>query len=1048
MTKINKTPKKFLSAIFSIMTLCLVLMFGVLLYNNPVYAISEKVTKLSNLDFSSNSITTSVNSKPTGWEQGLNESTTSGTINLNYYNKTNLNLPVDQVPKKLEGFDDYVLMINSKTSSESIPKVQYYKNTSSLTLDPYSTYKIKVYVQVTKTARASIYVNGLEEPLCFEGISYENASTWVPYNFYITTGLESKSVNLELWLGSKQTNRSEGAVFFDNVEITQLSEKDIDTTTARTKYVSYKSDNIYENFENGFNGWTKINELEENTYAEIINQSTENDSISKDIHYLGTDYSKGNVNALTLYTKEDTKSYFGYKSKDIELGIYDIVKVTANVKTHNLSGSAYVKIVENDVKDLNGNIIEKITPASTSLSITSNSTNKFNNNYQTCTFFIKGRNLYNTSYNIELWLGSEENKSSGIVAFDTITIEPVSYEEYSKATSGSTVAKLELESTVDSYTIKNSAFNDVQKAEKELTYPLIPANWTHNEKDSQENYFGVINTNETIYNANANQFGNFANPGNPTGVSTATETNNILLMHNINETYQSVKSSAFKIESNSYYKLSFAYKLLATDANQQNIFNVFVEDDANNILYTHENLTKTNGWETYTIYFNTKAYSNELNLILSLGTEENLVKGIAYIDNVMLVKEELTASEYEEISKENNVLDFQEGNFNLIKENSNHIHTPLRYNGKLEEGTQVSDSSLDVAFGGIIDASSTQDAYDIEKQENSSNTLNYIMMIQTMDQAKYSLTAKDNLTISANSYYKFTIDIKTQGLAEKDQKDSEEKYGAIFALSGLDEKIEGIVANNWTTYTIYVSSTDSTTVNLQFALKSLDIETSGIAYFDNYSYEVIDSDIYNKAVLNNEDNDKVLFIGNTDVKEDEEEDTTKAENDLTMLWYLIPTLLLAIALILALVAYLMKKVKIKKWEKKKVNSYDREKTVYRDVVRVEAERRRDEKVKEIKNNIAELEKEKAHMEEVHKEQLAERRASRQKGVTFNVEREFKQYAKMHTAIENRIANLKNEIESLNSAEYLLNLQHRIIVEKAKKERASIEKDYESKKKKK
>jgi len=1049
MTKISKSSKKLLGAIFSIVALCLTLMFGVFINSNPVYAISEKITKLSNLDFSSNSITTSVYTNPTSWTKGLGSNTTSGTINLNYYNKTNLNLSVDQVPQKLEGFDDYVLMINSNTASDTTPKAQYYTNSSSLTLDPYSTYRIKTYVQVTNGARASIYVTGLEDELCFEGISYNQASTWVPYNFYITTGLNSEQIKLELWLGSKQTNTSNGAVFFDNIEITQISEKDVEEINPqRTIYKNLKSNSVHETFENDLSKWSRINELEENTYAEIINLSNNNESEAKNISYVGTDYSKDSNKALVLYTKEDTKSYFGYKSEPIDLKMYEIEKITVNVKVADLTGSAYVKIVENEVKNANDKVIEQITPANTSLSVTSNSSNKFNNYYQTLTFFVKGRSLYNTSYNIELWLGSESNKSSGIVAFDSITREYVSYSDYEKATTGSTVAKLELQSNTDSFEIKNSAFNNVQKQEKELTYPLIPSDWTHSEKDSQENHFGVINTNASVYNESTSQFGNFANPGNPEGFGDVTvDTNNILLMHNINETYQSIKSSSFKIESNSYYKLTFAYKLIATDATQKQIFNVYVQDDANNILYTEENITSTNGWAIYTVYFNTKAYSNELNLILSLGTENKLVKGIAYIDNVILQKEELTSSEYEEIVKENNVLDFQEGNFNLIKENSNGIHTPLRYTQQLEKGNQVTDSSLDIAFGGIIDASNTHDAYEIEKQENSLNTLDYIMMIQTMDQAKYSLTAKDNLELSANSYYKFTIDIKTQGLEQKDQTNSEEKYGAIFALSGIEEKLDGIVANNWTTYTIYVSSTTSTTVKLQFALESLDIETSGIAYFDNYSYEVIDSDTYNSAVLNNEGDDKILFIGDTDVKEEDTDDTSST-TDLNFIWYLIPTLLLAIALVLALVSYLMKKFKVKKWEKKKINSYDREKTVYRDVIRFEAEKRRDEKVKEIQNSISELEKEKAHMEEVHKEQLNQRRASRQKGVSFNIEREFKQYAKMHTAIENRISNLNKQIESLNSAEYLLNLQHKIAIEKARKERESLEKNYEGKKQKK
>ena len=62
------------------------------------------------------------------------------------------------------------------------------------------------------------------------------------------------------------------------------------------------------------------------------------------------------------------------------------------------------------------------------------------------------------------------------------------------------------------------------------------------------------------------------------------------------------------------------------------------------------------------------------------------------------------------------------------------------------------------------------------------------------------------------------------------------------------------------------------------------------------------------------------------------------------------------------------------------------------------------------------------------------------------EKEFKQYAKLHTALENRIANVNKQIEKMNTAEYLLSVQHKIMLEKAKAERLAKEKAYEKDKK--
>lgn len=1064
MSKNNNKFKKLTYVLAITFAICLTFLCGSMFSPASVYAYTSKqpdsISSSTNLNFSYDSNTSYLASSPTGWSKGFsNEESTSGVINLDNI-KDSYYLETDQKPQKIQGADDYVLMINSKTSKSSIkPAVQYYSSSSSISLSSYSTYKIKIYTQVSTDARASIYLTGLTDEnsnavnMSFENITYAEANEWTTFTFYVTTGLETQNVKLELWLGAKTNFASTGVVFFDNIEFVQIAEKDIDLKQ-NSKHVSLDKSNMLYSFDdsNPLSDWTAISAMETNAHAEVLDLSTNASSLAKEITYVGTDnstlstsstnsnYLINNKKAFVFYTKEETSTFFGFKSNNIDVSIYDIVKISINVKTANLSGNAYIKLIENDVLDANGNVIEAITPVSETITISSSSTNQFLNDYTTCTFYVKARSLYNSSFNLELWLGSQDASASGLVAFDTIKIEDISYDDFTNASTSSTVAKLTLDSDPSNYIISNSAFNDVKKLNKTLTYPLTPANWTHSTKDNNLIYFGVINTNKTVYDAHMSEFGNVANPGNPKGFgSTDSDTNNILVMHNIDKTYQQVTSSDFSVDSNSYYKLSFDLKLLETSTDS-NIFNVYVKDDENNIIYANENLTGSHIWENYSIYISTKAYSNTLKLVLSLGTETNNVQGIAYIDNVILVKDtSLTEEQYKTIAKTNNVLDFEQGNFNLFKKDNQRLFTPLRYTEKLEN-CETATSGLNNGFGGIID---TEDEYNnVQKSPNSQSSLSYIMMIQTLNKATYSLTAKDSFSLSSDTYHKFSIDILTKGL---NAETSDEKFGAVFALSGLDEKIDGIIAEEWTTYTIYVACTTSTTINLKFALESLNIDTSGIAFFDNFSYETIEKDDYNLAKLNESSNTS-LFIGNTDTTEDT--NTSTSETNLEYIWYVIPTLILAVALILALVAYLMKKVKIKKWEKRKINEYDRDKTLHRDVIRKEAEERRNSSVKEIKESLSELEKEKQHIEEVHQEQLKAKRVDRSKGVTASTEREFKQYAKLHTALENRIASLNKQIDKMNTAEYLLSVQHKIILEKAKQERLAKEKAYKANKKKK
>ena len=164
---------------------------------------------------------------------------------------------------------------------------------------------------------------------------------------------------------------------------------------------------------------------------------------------------------------------------------------------------------------------------------------------------------------------------------------------------------------------------------------------------------------------------------------------------------------------------------------------------------------------------------------------------------------------------------------------------------------------------------------------------------------------KDSISLTTGNYYKFTVYVKTMFTSTSD-----EDYGAEFSLNGIEEKIDKIVAPEWTKYTIYVNCTEDVSINLKFALKSADTNTAGIVFFDNFAYETVDADDFNVTRLNFEDDKTYLFIGDTNADTDNNENSNNFNP--TALWYAIPTALLAVALILALVVYLMKKVMIMK----------------------------------------------------------------------------------------------------------------------------------------
>ncbi|MDE6583218.1 MAG: hypothetical protein K2K31_01020, partial [Clostridia bacterium] len=332
------------------------------------------------------------------------------------------------------------------------------------------------YDAINDYVYGSIYLNGLKDKdgktvkAEFEKV---NSKEWVTFYFYIATGSENQSVNLDLWLGANSQDRtSTGVVFFDDCHVYRYSANKFWSLYKDNLGLSYTQKVTYtdndgkvtgtENFDQSceqlidlrqeeklaFNGTNfdfensgtnidKINNWEvktNNGHAQVFNTNAP-ELFVDNYQSVGSDFScdvnfnydtNGNISglkinpnqyALTLWANNGMASV---KSESVRIRANEIYKVTASYKISEIkSGNAYMSIKENDkvLKDYNLKLYTLTDKDSSSLS--SNGTNNFNNKYATVEFYVKGGALYNTNFNIVLSLGKDTEKA--IVVFHLTT---------------------------------------------------------------------------------------------------------------------------------------------------------------------------------------------------------------------------------------------------------------------------------------------------------------------------------------------------------------------------------------------------------------------------------------------------------------------------------------------------------------------------------------------------------------------------------------------------------------------------------------------------
>ncbi len=1037
------TSKKTIKTILGCTSACSAILLsgaGVMNLTRPNYevqavSVDSISVSISNSNFN-NSTSTSYPFSPssfteTGSSNGAEANVTAGVIKLSH-EKYSSDFK-DAVRDSLD--DDYVLMINStkKDDKNNVTShvVEYgYTTNSSINLEANSKYMITADVfTATDAGIASLRLID-EDGEIYSSIDNINSHNhWTPYSFFISTN-NAESLNLKLGLYLDGA----GIVLFDNISCQKLSDFGYNlnktTATSGTYVEKTEVDNVITTF--------TINASNQ-LVANLEDDDDENDIISNFTDY-EYEFGKG---ALTYVSEADgskaakvinsEETYSQYDTDDIfTFAPNRLYKVSIDVKTKNITGTASLQMIRTDLdeedEDYDADSHNKSIKITTNTHSTSNSVT---NDYKTYSFLIRTHSTKTLTYKLRFGLGLTDAKSSGEMYLSKIEVSKINYSHFNSTDSNSTAIDFVSAYSNNSNMLDNADFNAFEIEDYNSPIPAKAVNWEVATGSNTQKY-GVVNTLTLDEDLADLKLSNLSNPS-------PNENNNVLMMYSETKDSLSYVSNTKSLDAKSYHKFDI-------DVQTQNapITVALVTTNDNGEITLVEKTINTNfTWEQVSLYLYTGHQKMDVKLKLTLNTSGY---GYAYVDNAKfdwvylenIGEIPATETQVEEAFKKasNSTTTAVADLSNLISSASNeNFATPYYFNlpstdQYLQKGTVTFNSS---ELYDIIDSPEVLGETNLNKFNAIASTEidKKALAIWSNSYINYTATSsigfslvKGSDTASAN-YYKITVDVFTQNLATAEGS----KYGAGIKLTGFDNSFTNIVSNNeWTTYTFYVKPDADTTTYLELSLGDETNKTSGAVFFTNITFDDTITASEYKTV--NETN--IIKVVKTEETEEEtdSDNTSNNSNDNTQTnanWmYIIPGALTVAAILIVIVGVLARKIKWKNlFKRKSKTSYDRNKTVSIQYYSRKATTMREEKVRELTQDLNKINDERKKYEEQYKQDLSKLRELKIKRANqadiAKLEKEMKKTQKLSASLGSTANRINEELSYVQTETYLNSL---------------------------
>ncbi len=913
--------------------------------------------------------------------------------------------------------DDYVLMIDSKKEeSDTYHEVNYgFQTKSAIKLDANSKYMISADVfTATNGNVASLYLIDNKGEVFSEIRSINSYNQWTTYTFFVATN-SSSSVELKLGMYLEGA----GTVLFDNLSANKLSDKEYKSTINSLSSSNHfteenKVDNIVKVFAiDNMGNFVNVKDNSNSSQLTAVEFDLNNSEATTLTCVENTDGE--NTNALLI--KNEEKTFVQYETDSIlEFEQNRVYKVSVNVKTKDLDGTASLQLIRTDIdeddKEYNSENHNK------TIKITSNSVSSdksVTNDYKTYSFFINSHNSKTLTYKLKFGLGLEDALTSGEMYVSEIEISKISYEAFNSATTGGDTEKINF---VDAYSdskimLNNGDFNAFKIADYNAPMPATPVDWEVSIGKNKQQY-GVVNTKTFANDLKDLSLSNLSNPD-------SAENNNVLMMYNETADTLSYTSKSKKLEVKTYHK----FEIDIQTQNAPLTVSLVSKKDEKEIVISSKTINTNSLWETTTFYVYTGYQPLDVSLKVTLNTESY---GYAYVDNAKF-DYLMTSTQLEnEFKTATNSTTTSVIDLSKLEANSSNEKFAQAKNFTYENITGVESGTL------TLKSNYLNEVIDTEENLEKFNTLagnesdKKVLGIFSTNDVAYNMTSNVGFKLSPDDdkFYKLTVDVFTQNLDASNKETNLDLVGAGIKLTGFDSSFTNIKSDNkWTTYTFYFQSDSDAVSYLELSLGSEQAKTKGSAFFGNINfYDDITAQEFNAQ--SNSEFVKIIkstqTTNNNDNTNEETNNETTNSGSNTSWIFLIPGLLTALAILIALIGFLSRKIKWKKPTKKSKTAYDRNKTVSVQYYTRKATTLREEKIREMTADLEKINSERKKFEDEYKQDLTKLREMKIKRANpaeiSKLEKELKKNQKLSANLGVTANRISADLEYAKTDAYL------------------------------